>query len=272
MPEVISKGAEAIAQQPSAWQIVKPFVIVGGILIVIAVLILILTIWIIKKIKLSQDIFHRLHRERKRLCKVHADRKRYIKWWRFTHNDIIKAVYTNSNNLHTKRIGHYMGHYYGSEGNLIVAFANRRTWGILWAKTELLVINKNPYIHFETNKEITDSKGMKKVVKEEIKQTLPTNIEYFTDEGLFLNAYGIDIDERTGFYHPVLKNEKGEVINLALPTYQSLRDVILQSYLYEQTNQFVKVAKKSIDLNPNIRGIQKVSDSSQSIETKNENY
>lgn len=271
MPQVIDQTTQAVTQTPpSAWQILKPFLIISAIILIILIGILLLTIYIIRKIKLSQDVYHRLHRERKRLCKVHKDTKRYIKWWKYHRNDLIKTIYQNSGKFHTKTIGHYMGHYYGAEGNLVIAFANRRVWGVLWAKTELLIINKNPYITYETNEEIEDNKGTKKVIKKKVKEHLPTNIEHFADDAIYLNAYGIDIDERTGFYHPVLMNEKGEIINLALPTYQSLRDVVLQSYMYEQTNQFVKVAKKSIDLNPTIRGIQKVQDSSQSIETRGE--
>lgn len=265
---MINQGAEAISQAPSTWQILKPFLIISAIIFVVLVGILFLTIYIIKKIKLSQDIYHRLHRERKRLCKVHADKKRYIKWWKYHRNDMIKAVYTNSGNIHIKNIGYYMGHYFGAEGNMVVAFANRRVWGVLWAKTELLIINKNPSIVFETNEEIEDSKGVKKVVKKKVMQKLPTNIEYFTDQGLFLNAYGVDMDERTGFYYPVLKNERGEIVNLALATYQSLKEVVIQSLMYEQTNQYQKSIKKAVEMNPTIKGIQKIQDSSQSIETQ----
>ena len=128
-------------------------------------------------------------------------------------------------------------------------------------------MNKQKDFFMEVPKEI-EEKGVKKVIRESVKQDLPTNIESFANDSIYLFCYGIDKDERTGFCYPVLRGNDGQVIDMSLPTYQSLRDVVLGSYLYEQTDLFVKVAKKSIDLNPNIRSIQKVSDSSQSIDTK----
>lgn len=270
MPQIIDRTAGHVATQPTTWQVIKPFLIIFAIIVVLGVLITLLTFWIMKKIKLSQDIYHRIHRQRRRLCSQHADKKRYLKWWKFRKNDVIKTMYLNSGKLKINTLGHYMGHYYGSEGNLVIAFANNRKWFFLWAEIELLIVNKLPVIHYETNQEITDEKGTKKIVKQQVEQRLPTDIEHFTDEAIMLNAVGVDKDERTGFYHPVLKDKNGQIVNLALPTFQSLKNVVLQSYLYEQTNSFVRIAKRSMDLNPNVRGMQKLSDSSQAIETRQE--
>jgi hypothetical protein len=68
------------------------------------------------------------------------------------------------------------------------------------------------------------------------------------------------------FYVPVMKSKEGKVIDLTLPTYDSLKGVVLGDYLYEQTTSFSQLAKKSMDINPYIRGAIKVSDTSQSVE------
>jgi hypothetical protein len=68
------------------------------------------------------------------------------------------------------------------------------------------------------------------------------------------------------FYIPVLEAKDGKVIDFAMPVYTALRDVVMEEFLFEQTDEFSKVAKKSIDLNPNLRYYMKAGDQSQSIE------
>ena len=267
MPEIINK--ETIAEtikEPSTWQQLKPFVIWAVVILAFFTVITLLTIWIIKKIKLNQDVYHRLYRERRSLCSIHADNYRYLKYWKYRKNQEIKSIYNHNGKLITSFLGYYMGHFYSSEGNLNLCFSNHRKWLILFPIRDIIIINKRDKLIIDVPKEI-EEKGIKKIVKESIEQELPTDIENFANDCIYLTCFGIDKDERSGFFFPVLKDKDGNVINMALATYQSLRDVILGNYLYDQTDMFVKVAKKSIDLNPTIRGIQKVSDSSQSIET-----
>jgi hypothetical protein len=88
----------------------------------------------------------------------------------------------------------------------------------------------------------------------------------FNDNEILLYAEGIS---HTGqFFVPVLKTKDGKIIDLTTPIYQSLKDVVLNDYLYVQTTEFVAVAKKGIDMNPNLRYIQKTGDANQSVEAQ----
>ena len=269
MPEIIAKTENILNPEQTTWQFIKPYLIGGLIIMVILALLIWLVMWIIKKIKQNQDVYYRIKRQRKKLCAMHADKFRYRSFWWYKRNDPLKCVHFDNNNHYiTKKVGNYMGHFYGSEGNLIVAFANSRKWFILYPTIELLIINKNIDVVYQVNTEEIDDKGVKKIVKKEIKQDLPTDIEQFTDEGVMLFAYGIDMDERSTFYFPVLKSKDGKIVELALPTFQSMKDVIMTSYMYDTVDSFAKLSKKGMELNPQIRSIQKIQDSSQSIDTK----
>jgi hypothetical protein len=63
-----------------------------------------------------------------------------------------------------------------------------------------------------------------------------------------------------------LKSQDGKIIDLSLPVYVSLKQVVLGDYLYEQTDEFGKLAKQSMNINPNLRYQMKAGDSSQSVE------
>lgn len=138
---------------------------------------------------------------------------------------------------------------------------------MIFPRNDLLIINTKPKMTIYEKKEvITGTK--REVVKVSKEIDLPIDFAVFGQNEIILYAYSIDMDIRTNFYYPVLKDKDGRIINMFFPTYENMKEVVVESYLFDQTDDFVKVAKKSIDLNPLIRGHNKVLDNSSSIETQ----
>lgn len=254
------------APQKTTWEILKPFVITGLIIIVILGLLIWLVIWIMKKIKEGKDVWYKITKDKKTLCKMHSDKWRIHAFFKFRKNCPIRVYYTNSTQIHSKVVGYYRGHYISRDGNITMMFNCRRKW-LVFPRNDLLIINAKKEIVYP--KKVTKLVGNKmEMVIESETVPLPQNLVTFNPDEVILNAYSIDMDYRTEFFVPVLKDREGNIINMALPTYESMKQVAIEGYLYDQTDDFVKVAKKSIDLNPLIRGVNKVSDSSSSIETQ----
>jgi len=91
-----------------------------------------------------------------------------------------------------------------------------------------------------------------------------TDVIKFNEDEILI--YAESLSNVGMFYVPVLKAKDGKIIDLSLPVYQSLREVVMGEYLYSQTDEFTKIAKKSIDMNPSLRFQSKLSDSNQSVE------
>ena len=252
-------------QQKTFWQIIKPFVIAGVIILVILGGLVWLTIWLVKKIKEGKDIWFKISKDKKHLCRMHRDKYRINAFFRFRKNCPIKIYYVNDSHIHSKTVGNYRGHYISKDGNITMMFNYRRKW-LIFPRNDLLIINSNKDVVI-SRKEVKDDGKKKEVVIISEVIPLPKNIVSFNPDEIILNAYSIDIDYRSEFFVPVLKDKDGNVINLALPAYESMKQTAIEGYLYDQTDDFVKVTKKSIDLNPLIRGVNKISDSSSSIES-----
>jgi len=234
--------------------------------LIIVALILWLLVYIIKKLKEGKDIWYKITKDKKYLCKMHRDKQRIKKYFRMSKNSPLRLFYKENDEVRTKTIGYYRGHYTSRDGNITIMFNCRRKW-LIFPKNDFLFINSKEKIII-VRKEINDT-GIKKEVKniEEV-YDLPKNIVSFNQDEILINAYSIDMDYRTEFFVPVLKDRQGNVINMALPTYESMKQIAIEGYLYDQTDDYSKVLKKSIDLNPTIKAHNKISDSSSSIESQ----
>jgi hypothetical protein len=92
----------------------------------------------------------------------------------------------------------------------------------------------------------------------------PSDIIRFNENEILIFAESLS---NTGmFLIPVLKDKDGEIIDLSMPVFDSLKKVVLGEYLYEQTDEFSKLSKKTLEINPYIRAITKTQDTSQSVE------
>lgn len=218
--------------------------------------------WIIKYFKERSDIFWRLRAERIKLAKI---QKRYPSsnhFLKVSKNVPIRLV-RKENDGHltiTSPVAYHRGDYTSHEGNVILSMnlKGNKKWFIL-PITDLLVIPNREKVEI-TQK---DKKGKPMIVEIE---NLPKakDIINFNDNEILVFAESLSNVGQ--FYVPVLKAKDGKIIDLSMPTYQTLKEVVLGDFLYEQTSSFSNLAKKSMDINPYLRYQIKAGDSSQSVE------
>lgn len=239
------------------------FVFVGFILIVIFLIFVFIIIrWLIQYIKSRTDLFYQLKIKRLKLAKVHKSypSKKYFK---FHNNTPIRLVRKNIDGKATisRPIAYHKGDYITHEGNVIISFnmiGNNRFF--FFPMSELLIIPNYDKVSYMEKK----GEKNKEIVIDNI--PLAKDIVQFNENEILL--YADSISNTGQFYVPVLRTKEGKIIDLSFPIYQKLKDVVIGDYLYEQTEEFSKVAKKSIDINPNLRYQTKFNDSSQSVDTQ----
>jgi hypothetical protein len=236
--------------------------IIAGLVFIIAIIIglVFLVRWLVKYLKTRSDIFWQLRNERIKLAKIH---RRYpsTHFLKVSKNIPIRLVKKENEKLIVSEpIAYHRGDYTSNEGNLIISLNMRfdKRWLFLPITSLLVVPNREKVKIMQKNE-----KG--KQVEIEI-NNLPQakDIVQFNESEILIFAESLSSVGQ--FLVPVLKAKDGKIIDLALPTYQSLREVILGDFLYSQTDDFVKVAKKTMDLNPNLRFSMKSNDASQSVE------
>jgi prepilin signal peptidase PulO-like enzyme (type II secretory pathway) len=236
------------------------FVVFFIIFIVILIGIFFLVRWLVKFLKAKNDIFYTLRKDRIKLAKIH---RRYPSkhWLKVKKNVPIRLVSKDSGKLViSEPIANHRGDYTTNEGNVILSMNLRgnNKW-LFYPITDLLII---------PDKESVNIIKKNKHGKEEIIEiaNLPRASEIIQfNEGEVL-IFAESLSSVGNFYVPVLKAKDGKIIDLALPVYQSLREVVIGNYLYDQTSGFVNVAKKTMDLNPNLRYEVKAKDSNTNVE------
>lgn len=217
---------------------------------------------IIRYLKLRTDLFYRLKTERIKLSK---NQSRYINcthWWKIEKNVPIRTMKKNDEGelVISKPIAYYRGDFLSHEGNIIIAvnFPNRKKWWVFPMVDLLIIPNKRKV---DVIQRIKEGKTEKTTI-----DNIPIAKELvrFLDNEIIIFAESITMSGE--FFFPVVKDKEGKAIDLAMPIYQSLKDVVIEDYLYLQTAEFVEIARKSMDLNPNIRGYQKMADTNSSVE------
>jgi len=214
--------------------------------------------WVVKFLKSRNDIFWRLKSERIKLSKI---QKRYPSksWFKVYKNTPIRLVKNNNGHLFiSSPIAYHRGDYTSHEGNTIICMnlKDNNKW-FIFPITDLLVIPNRE------KAEIT-KRNEKGKIEKIIIGNLPkaTDIVQFNENEILI--YAENLSNIGSFYVPVLKAKDGKIIDLSLPVYQSLKEVVIGDYLYEQTDEFTKITKKSMDLNPNLRYAIKSQDASSS--------
>lgn len=227
------------------------FLVVITVLIVVSIF---LVRWLIKYIKLRNDIFYKLHRERVFLAKTH---RRYPAkhWYKVHKNKPIRIVKKIGDKVVVSRpIGFYRGDFISHEGNVVISMnlIGRKHW-FVYPETECLIIPNRDSVKI-TRK---DEKGNDiSIIMENIPHA--KDIVQFNEDEILLFVESIS---KVGhFLIPVVKAQDGKVIDLAMPVYQTLKEVIMENYLYDQTTEFVGLSKQAMNLNPHVRAIQKVGD------------
>jgi len=231
------------------------------IFVILAIAGYFLITWLIRYLKEQKDLMLLLKRRRISLAK---SQKRFKTHFLKTKSNVpIRLVREKLGGKAeiTKPIGYYRGDYSTHEGNLIIAFnMEHRKKLFLLPITDILVIPNKPTIEIH-------KKNKKGEVETEYIKNVPTakDIIQFNENEVLIYAESIsDVGE---FFIPVLKSKDGRVIDLSLPVYHTLREAIMDNYLYDQTSMFATLSKKGLEINPFIRTVQKIQDSGQNSET-----
>lgn len=267
--EIVQVQQQQEPPKTGIWQTIKNtitsplfigFVVVALFVLIVGVIIILIINWAIKYYKSQNDIFLKVKKERMILAKAQA---------RFNSNHPIRIKKNipirlvrliDEKPVLSKPIAYYRGDYKSNEGNIIISMnmQGRKTFFIFPKKDLLIIPNKEQITLTTINKEGKKEENIIKLPKAD-------DIVKFNDGEILI--YAESLSQTAHFFIPVLRSKDNKIINLALPTYQSLKEVIIENYLYDQTSDFVGVAKKTMDLNPNLRYETKANDSNQSIET-----
>jgi hypothetical protein len=244
------------------WGAVVIFVFV----IILAIGVMFIIRYVIKFIKLRNDVFYKVKTERLKLAKTH---KRYPSrhWWKVHKNTPIRLVRQEAGRIYvTKPIAYHRGDYITHEGSFILSMnlVGHKSF-FVFPKIDLLIIpNKDNLKDIQKDK---DGKEIEITLYEDIPRA--EKIIQFNDDEILLFAESVS---STGmFYVPVLRSGDDEIIDLSMPVYQNLKKVVLNDFLYSQTSEFGQIAKKSMDLNPYVRSAMKLQDSSSNVEIPSDN-
>lgn len=237
----------------------------GGVLIFIIIVLLLVGVffivrWIVGFLKSKTDIFYQLRKDRIKLSKIHS-RYNSKHWYKVHKNTPIRLVSKDTGKLVVSEpISFHRGDYTTHEGNVIISMnlKGNNKW-FIFPITSLLII---------PNKESVNITKKGKNGKDEIFviENLPQARDIIQFNHGEILIFAESLSSVGEFYVPVLKAKDGKIIDLAIPVYQSLKEVVLGNYLYNQTADFVAVAKKSISLNPNLAYEVKSKDSNTNVE------
>jgi hypothetical protein len=249
-------NAFSFLKEPIFWYVV----IAIAVLTVFVVVAFFVIRWLISFLKSQNDIFFLLKKDRIKLAKI---QRRYDSkhWLKIKKNTPIRMVKKEGERLIVSRpFAFHRGDYITNEGNVILALnLEGKNKYFFFPDTDILVIPNRDKVQIEQLSE----KGERKVV-EVINLPKAKDIIQFNENEILLFAESIS---KVGqFLIPVIKSKDGKVIDLAMPTFATLKEVVLGDYLYVQTDEFGKLAKQSMNINPNVRALTKVGDQNQQVE------
>lgn len=218
--------------------------------------------WAIKFWKKRSDIFWKVRSERMDLAKVHRRYANSNHWWKVDKNIPVRLVNSNEHGepMISKPIGYYRGDYQTHEGNFFLWFnLEGRKQYYFFPMSDLLIIPNKEKIDLSQR----DEEG-KVVRKEEVRLPKAKDIIRFHDNEVLIYAESVS---RVGlFLIPVIKSKDGQTIDLSMPTFASMKEVVLGDYLYSINSEFVELSKIAMNINPQIRAINKTADANQNVQ------
>jgi hypothetical protein len=232
-------------KSPVFWYAIIIFLVVVAVLLGIFFLVR----YIVKFLKSRNNIFWKMRNERIKMAKIQRTYSSSKHWLKIEKNIPVRLVKRNDDGraFITNPVGYHRGDYTSHEGNIIISMnlkGNNKWW--FFPITDLLIIPNKSEIEIYSK----DKKG--KQISTKI-DNIPTakEIVQFNENEILVYAESLSLAGE--FLVPVLKTKTGKILDLSLPTYIDLKNVVLQSYLYEQSDDFVKIAKQTMNLNPHLR-------------------
>lgn len=238
------------------------FAIVGFIIFCLIMLgVFFIVRWIVKFIKQRNDIYWKMRTDRMQLAKIHA-RYSARHWFKVHKNTPIRLAKKDENGrlYISKPIGFHRGDYVTHEGNLCISMNLDGNKKFFFFPTRDLLIIPNK----EKVKIVQRNDRGEKVREEEYTLPHAKDIIQWNENEILLFIEGVS---RVGiFLIPVMKDKDGKILDLALPIYSSLKEVIIGDFLYEQTRDYVNLTRKAVEMNVDLRAKTKLMDSNQNVE------
>lgn len=231
------------------------------VLVVFLVIVFFVVRWLVKYIKQRSDIFWRMRGDRMVMAKIHA---RYPcgHWLKVQKNPPIRLMKKDEhgNVFLTDPIGNYRGDFIGHEGSVCISMnlIGKKKWFFFPTRDLLIIPNK------EKIKIVQRDNNGQKIRDDEIYMPLAKDIVQFNQGEIILKAEGVS--QAGIFLIPVLRDKDGKHMDLALPSYTMMKEVIINDFLYEQGNDFVVSMRKAVDWNPHVRITNKINDSTNSVD------
>ena len=144
-----------------------------------------------------------------------------------------------------KFVGNYLGECTTSDGYQNYLLWNARKY-VFWKNKFVLKVNRNDTYKIET----VDPKTNKRTV---VTHPLPKDLIIDGDSVIVVKGEGVD--ESGYYYYPLITDEKGNIVNMDLVAFSRARDVAMMDTMYQQTEDFSKVQRQAINMNPNVRYI-----------------
>jgi len=240
------------------------------ILIVTIFLIIVLTIFyylikfIIRLFKGQTDVYEKLKNDRIKNA-IRQRRYKSTHSFRIRKNIPIRLIKKNEKgeNFVSRPIAYYRGDYLSHDGtiNLAVNFVEKTHFWFIPDKDLILIPNKD---------KITFKRKEGKEIKDFTIDGLPKSKDLiiFNEEDIIIRAEAFD--PVGNFYIPVLRLTDNEVMDLSIPTYASIKNVISDDLLYTQSNDFIQGINRAISMNPEVKVKEKFNDPNKDVQPSTE--
>jgi len=159
----------------------------------------------------------------------------------FAQYDIVQVA----GSFGTKIIGYYSGDCITSDGYRNFLCWNRRKF-VFWKNEFIVKVNLNDDWKIETWNPQTEKREIRSF-------KLPNDLIIEGENAIILKGEGLDIAGY--YYYPIMTDKNGNIVNMDLIAFSRSRDVAMLDTLYQQTEDFVRVQREAINLNPNVRYI-----------------
>jgi len=161
----------------------------------------------------------------------------------FNRYDIVQIAGRFGNKI----VGYYLGECITSDGFRNFLCWNRRKF-LLWKNDFIIKVNLNKEWKIETRNPQTKQREVRTF-------TIPNDLIIEGEDAIIIKGEGLDVAGY--YYYPILTDQNGDIVNMDLFAFAKARDVAMLDTLYQQTEDFVRVQREAINLNPHVRYIGK---------------
>lgn len=247
------------------WRLIRiPLAIVLGVL-VLAYIIVRVILMVLKWIKYKDNEVQKLVETKIKLARAQSHSGYITKFLGWKKSTRVYLFYKekDTGKLTKEPFSVYMGHFIDNEGILWLAFANQPLHFLLWfiPKIEIMMIPTKNEIRITKVKDIIKQEFTTKKIK-----TQPIQC-HFMDGEVLIETTSIDqVSAEFDLYMPVIKDEKGKIIDPTRAQFQMTENLVLKKVQYDILNSYAHNIRKGMEMNVIMKGKQKLGDTEGSVE------